>query len=440
MIENLSLSLQEVFMDGIRINQDIQRSAPVEAHQVQKFVTNTEENTGIIDKRGHTVKDTAEGISNKIRGFVKSVKAHAGEMKDKTKEVIGKTVDPDLYEKQIEIPLDHKSYKNISLDDAAKMLGFFTQKMQNQGFPWCLYKVDEESKWKKRVRIDDMEALRRLQNGQGVLFQPKRNMQLDLSPDSLSAAAKIGEIRGGQLESVDKVASFSKNTKVSAGTEGIEVKFGAPLMIENFGELKLLHQLYNPDASIAEKGKEESSKIILPPGYDPGEVTDKENVFGKTAHNLSYYTNKTLGTTYPWRFVRESEGGAVFRMVKSMISKGVPGVLIGAGVGLAIGGPVGLFTGAWSTAITLASYGAALGGGLMAFEGAKDAYKGIDINAFETLSRITENKSVTLQERKKHSINLPIIGNFSWYSDYGKGTEIKNPQELELFTKIEDQG
>lgn len=415
--------------DSIPIQQMPGDTRPPEqtAAEAPKTAEEAPESTGIIDR----VEGKLKNIKDKICGAVKKSVDHA---LDKAGEGIGKVSDPALYEKKIEIPLQHDNYTNISLDEAAKMMGYFTQKMQNLGFPWSLYEI-KEHRMKRRSKISELEALRRLQDGKEVLFQPMRNMQLDLSPESIGAAAKLG---GEQLKPVGDVATLTSGTKVSAGGEGFEVRYGAPVIIKNFGELKFLYELYNPDA-VSEKDKKEAepSKIIVVGDYKPPEP--KEDTFGKTAHNLSYYAQKTMGTAHPWRFIKEGDGTAI-RMLKGLFNRGLPGALIGAGVGIAIGGPIGLFTGSWSTAITLASYGAMIGGGLMSFEGARDAIKGVDINAFETLSRVLEKKPVMLQERKKHSVNLPVLGNFSWYNDYGKGSVIRSPEELELFTKMQNQG
>ncbi|MDQ7825224.1 MAG: hypothetical protein RDV48_20660 [Candidatus Eremiobacteraeota bacterium] len=382
---------------------------------------------GIIDKVHLSVKNALKGVKDTV-----------GKMAEHTAEGIGKTIDPALYQDKIEIPLEHKSYNNISIDDAAKMMGYFTQKMQNQGFPWSLHEVTGKS-LKKRHKISEFEALARLQKGQEVLFQPRRSMQFDLSPDNLSAVSKIG---GDQLKPVDTMANLSKTTKVSANDIGIEVTFGAPVVIKSFGELKLLHQLYNPDMALEKEKPPEPSPIILPGGFKKDQETkptEAENVLGKTAHNLSYFTRKTMGSTHPWRFVKEGTTSSFMRVLKSMIYKGIPGALIGAGVGFAVGGPIGLFTGSWAAALTMSSYGAAAGGGLMALQGSRDALKGEEINAYEATARILEEKPVTFQERKKHSISLPIMGSFTWFSDYGKGSVISTPKELEFFTKMQDQ-
>ena len=78
-------------------------------------------------------------------------KDHVKEKAGATGEKIGEVIDPDLYHDKIEISLKHKSYKNISVDEAAKMLGYFTQKMQNAGFPWGVYEVKGDNLKKERA-------------------------------------------------------------------------------------------------------------------------------------------------------------------------------------------------------------------------------------------------------------------------------------------------
>jgi hypothetical protein len=324
---------------------------------------------------------------------------------------LGHMVDPDLYHERVEISLDDPSYKNVTIDDAAQMLGYFTQKMQDQGFPWSLHQI-KEGKFTHRAPLSEMDALRNLKQGKEVLFQPKRDLQLDLSPDSLSAVAKLG---GDPLKKVDDVATFSKNTKITPSA-GIELRYGEPVIIKNFGELKLLYELYNPDVQANDSDK-----------------------LGKAAHNLTFFTKKTQGTKYPWRFVKEGVGNMATRVLKAAVTKGIYGLVLGAGAGLVIGGPIGLITGTWTAAYTLMTTGAAIGAAWRGGEAAAAARKGVDINAYETLGRIMENKPVILQERNLHSVGFPLIGSINWYSDHGEGSTISSPEELALFNRMQNQ-
>ena len=42
--------------------------------------------------------------------------------------------------RSVDINTNIPGYQEIKTEDAAKMLGYFTQKMEAQGFPWALYK------------------------------------------------------------------------------------------------------------------------------------------------------------------------------------------------------------------------------------------------------------------------------------------------------------
>jgi len=399
---NFTCPVKEAEMDrmpGTHIIIRYYDTSPGPSHRQE--AEETDSGSTLFDKGKKHLSDLEDGIKDQVSGKVGA-----------TGKKIGEVIDPDLYHDKIDISLKHKSYKNITVDEAAKMLGYFTQKMQNAGFPWGVYVVKGDN-LKQREQISEMEALMRLQQGKEILLQPMRNLQLDISADSLSAVSKIG---GDPLKKVDDVATLSKNTKVSAATEGIEVRFGEPVEVKNFGELKLLYQMYNPDEKIEEK-----------------------NELGKAAHELSFFTKKTLGTNYPWRFIKETTGSKIARTLRTAFSKALPGAVLGAGIGLVIGGPIGLLTGAWATTGALVSYGAAIGGGLMAADGARAAQKGKDINAFETLARVLDHKPVIFQERRSHCVSLPILGNFTWYTDHGKGSVISSPAELELFNKMQDQ-
>jgi hypothetical protein len=329
----------------------------------------------------------------------------------KAKKKIGEAIDPDLYHDKIAISLKDPSYRNIKSEEAGTMIGYFTKKMRDAGFPWNLYKV-EGGDLKKREEISQMEALERLKKGKDVLFQPMRFVKFEINPEGLTAVSKIG---GTHLQPVGDVAAMSKDTKLSATNEKA-VSFGAPIMVKGFGELKLLYQMYNPEEKIEEK-----------------------NALGKAAHNLSFFTKKVLDTNFPFRFVKETGGNTFLRTIRAAIHSAMPGLMVGAGVGLAIGGPIGLITGAWATTMTIIGYGAAIGAGLRSVDAARAAVKGEEINAFETLGRVLDHNPVLFQERQKHSINLPILGTYTWYTDYGKGSRINSPEELETFNKMNDQ-
>lgn len=321
---------------------------------------------------------------------------------------------PSTGREKIDIHLEGEEYRRISDLEASRLLGYFTQKMQEQGFPWKLEKPGEGLLGRKRT-ISELEALDRLKKGQPVLFQPRRNLQLDLSPNSLDALAAAGSVAGTGLNGVSRVADLSKKTRIDAGQQGFELDFGAPVTVSSYGELKLLAQMYNPD---------------LKPAQD--------NAVGRAAHQLSYFTKKTLGTPHPWRFYKKG-GNAALRLLKAFVKNGLSGAVVGGLVGGMIGVPIGLFTGQWGIAQALAAAGAALGGAFRGVDAARVAAKGQGIHAVEALERILEGKPVVFQETQMRSIKVPLFGTVSWFSDYHKGSEISNLEELETFYYMQDQ-
>lgn len=317
----------------------------------------------------------------------------------------------------IDLLLDSPEYQNIEERQAAKMLGHFTQTMQNQGFPWRL-KVSAEEGWQARlsgvVEISDLEALRRLQQGKSVIFQPMRNLRLDLSSDSLGAIAAAGTAAGSDVASVNKLATMSKNTRVTAGNQGFELRFGEPIEVDNLAELKLLHQLYNPAAK-----------------------PDSKNPIPTAAHQLSYF-NQQDGE-YGWRYFEKTENGTAKRMTRAFYKNALRGAAVGVAVGAMIGAPIGLLTRSLNALLWSAGIGAgtfSLYGGL---DAARTASKGKPLNTVEALQAVVEGKPIEFQETQMRSIGVPILGKVSWFSDRGKSSTVNNPEELNAFYYIQNQ-
>lgn len=313
---------------------------------------------------------------------------------------------------KLDIHLDQPEYQNVPDLAAARMLGHFTQTMQNQGYPWKLHAAEPagDQGFKKGALVSDLEALARLKNGKALLLQPMRDLQLDLSSGSLTAVATAGTLAGGQLAPLGTVADYSKNTQVSAGSQGISLKFGEPLVINSYAELKLLNQMYDSEQKI-----------------QGGSVT------AKAAHQFSYFTQKTVGSAYPWRFYRKDDGNPLLRVGKSTAK----GLLSGAAVGAALTGVVG---GILALGFRDPSYlwgAAAIGAGLGAVRGGYDAaqtsLKGNPINAVEALEQVLSNQEVMFQESRARSIGLPIVGKISWFADHGKASSINSVEELNTF-------
>lgn len=313
---------------------------------------------------------------------------------------------------QLDIHLDQPEYQNVPDLAAARMLGHFTQTMQNQGYPWRLYAAVEDPKkgYRQGEAVSDLEALQRLKKGEPLMLQPMRDLQLDLSSGSITAVATAGTLAGGQMAPLGKVADYSRTTQVNAGSQGISLKFGEPLVLGSYGELKLLHQM-----------------------YDSSQKVEGSSPTARAAHQLSYFTQKTMGSAYPWRFYAPTPGNAALRVAKHTAR----GLLSGAAVGAALTGAVGglLALGLrnpqylWGAAAVGATLGAAKGG----YDAAQSSLKGEPINAVDALERVLSNEEVVFQETRARSIGLPIVGKISWFADQGKGSTLSSVDDLNTF-------
>ncbi|MBT9582543.1 hypothetical protein IV102_04285 [bacterium] len=318
----------------------------------------------------------------------------------------------------IDIYLGGEEYHNIGERDAAKMLGYFTQAMQSQGFPWRLQEPTQEGlqgKLTGKKSLSDLDALRRLQKGEAILFQPMRNLQLDLSSDSLGAIAAAGSIGSGQeMTSMTRLATITKNTRVAPGSQGVELRHGEPVIVKNLSELKLLYQMYNP---------EEKSK-----SKDP---------VAKAAHQLSYF-NQQAGD-YGWRFYQKDNSNDLGRVAKAFYRNSLRGAAMGVAVGAMVGLPVGIITQSLRNGLL------ALGAGTAAFslysgvEGARTAAKGRPLNTVEALDTVLKGQPLEVQETQMRGIGVPVAGKISWFSDRGNASTITGAQELDTFFWMQNQ-
>lgn len=317
----------------------------------------------------------------------------------------------------IDVYLGSEEYQNIDERHAAQMLGHFTQGMQAQGFPWRLQVSSQEGlsgKLTGTKDLGDMEALRRLQKGESVLFQPMRNLQLDLSSDSLGAIAAAGTVAGTDVASMSKLATITKNTRVSPGSQGFELRHGEPVEVRNLAELKLLYQMYRPEDKITSK-----------------------NPVTMAANQLAHF-NQPQGD-YGWRFYQKDESNGAARIAKAFAKNALRGAAMGAAVGAMIGAPIGLFTQSLGAFFASAGIGAgafALYGGV---DGARSAAKGKPINTVEVLDSVLKQQPVEFQETQMRSVGVPVLGKVSWFSDRGKSSTINNPQELDTFYYMQNQ-
>lgn len=318
----------------------------------------------------------------------------------------------------IDVLLDSNEYKNINERDAAKMLGYFTQAMQNQGFPWKLQVSSKEGLQGKLTgtnTLSDLQALRRLQKDEPVLFQPMRNLQLDLSSDSLGAIAAAGTASTGQdMASMNRLATLTKNTRVTPGSQGVELRHGEPVLVRNLSELKLLYQMYNLE-----------------------EKNVSKDTVGQAAHQLSYF-NQQAGD-YGWRFYQKEDTNAAGRIATQMYRNSIRGAAMGVAAGSMVGLPVGLLTQSLNNGLMVLGAGALAFGLYGAVEGLRTARKGKPLNTVQALDKVLKNEALEVQETQMRSIGVPVVGKISWFSDRGKACSIEGPQELDTLFWMQNQ-
>lgn len=319
---------------------------------------------------------------------------------------------------KLNVHLDSPEYQNVKDLEAANMLGHFTQTMQNNGYPWRLHEARSmpDGSFKKGSSVSDLEALQRLKRGEPLLMQPMRDLQLDLSSGSITAIAAAGSMTNAGMSGLTRVADYSKNTQVSAGSQGLSVKFGEPVVVENFAQLKLLHQMYDPSEKI--KPTSETAKV---------------------ARQFSYFTEKTVSSAYPWRFYQKDDSNAVLRVAKHTSKGALTGAAVGGALAGAFGAILAFGLRDWNYLTGAAAVGAAIGGISGGYESARTSLKGTPVSAVEALEKVLNEEQVVFQESRARSINVPILGKISWFSDQGKGSKIHNPDELNTFYFMQSQ-
>lgn len=299
----------------------------------------------------------------------------------------------------IDIVPEDDSYKNISNDEGAKMLGYFTQKMESKGFPWTVFKPGQ-GVLRSKTKIGEYEALVRLKNGESVVFQPRRVLGLGIAPPGFKGK---------------DIAGNESTGKMNVKTGGVERDFGAGMRIDNFAELKFLYELYNPEAQV-----------------DMAQAGEKT----KAAKNLSFFTAKTLESQYPWKLYKPKKGivKKIWNGLLTAAKASAAGVIIGGLASLAAGGIISMAT------------GALVGSGLGVVKALYNMRGGEEISPFEALHRLSHGEEVSFQEKKKHEFGLATVfpvalqfGSLSFYVNHGTGSTLKNFKELELFTKMQDQ-
>ena len=200
--------------------------------------------------------------------------------------------------------------------------------------------------------------------------------------------------------------------------KGSKSRFGEPVEVKGFGELKLLYQMYNPDEKIEEK-----------------------NDLGKAAHELSFFTKKTLGTNYPWRFVKESNGSKFIRSVRTAFLKS------SARCGSRCRYRAYDWRSHWSVNRCVGDYGYACFircSHRRRSDGRRwkpGRLRKVWISMPSRRSAGFSIKSrLSFRKEEAHTVTLPILGNFTWYTDHGKGSVISSPSEAGAFQQDAGSG
>lgn len=319
----------------------------------------------------------------------------------------------------IDVFLGSDEYKNINEKTAAQMLGHFTQAMKAQGFPWRLYASSSEGLGGKITGtrpVGDIEALRRLQRGEAVLLQPMRNMQLDLSSDSLGAIAAAGTVGGGtEISSMSKLATLTKNTRVSAGSQGFEVRHGEPIEVRNLAELKLLYQMYRPEEELASRDR-----------------------VGRAAQQFGFFNGQQ--GEFGYRYYQKDGSNPVGRVLRESYRAGARNAAMGVAAGALIGGPVALVLHSLPTFLAATAVGGVGFGLYGAAQAGRNAAKGRPLNTVEALDAVLKGQPVEIQETQMRSLGVPVLGKLSWISDRAASSTINTTQDLESLWWMQNRG
>ena len=334
--------------------------------------------------------------------FIKNQSVAAAKPKGELVELSGEASSIDEF-------LRGDDYSSIDPRTSAGMLGFFTQKMQSQGFPWRLFAPAAEEGGEP-TRVSDFEAWARLQKGKPVIFQPMRNLQMDLGAENWGAIAAAGSLSTTpESTNLTNFAKLTKDSKVSPGSLGIELRHGESILVKDSAELKLLYQLYDPQAEIA-----------------------TDNRVSKAANQLSFFTQPNPSNV--WRFYEETDTNRVGRMGKAFLQDGGRAALIGAAVGAGFGAVLGLVTRNLNVALTSVGVGAAAFATINGAQAATAAAKGQPLNAVQALNKVLNDEEVVFQKVNRRSTAVPFFKDISWFSDNGPGNRVSSLEDLETLS------
>lgn len=309
------------------------------------------------------------------------------------------------------VALQGQSYKSVPLEEASRMLGYFTQGLKYVGLPWHLER-ETPGLLGRRVQLSQLEAIEALGKGETVILQPMRFV--DLNPDALKPLALLGTPLAPFAGTAATVEM--KKFEGKATPDGMEIKNGKGIPLHNLGELKLLYELYNPQAEIKEK-----------------------NQFGETATKLASFVQKSWASQYPWHFhstTRTSFCAGVKKVLASGMKSALIGGIVGGIVGAVLGGPVGGALGLKIGLFSGVETGAILAGLYSTLKEVPTARRGEQLTPFETIQDLMTGKPVLFQEKKLRRIDLLFFGGISYYNDYGKGSIVKSLDDLKTLHAI----
>ncbi len=300
------------------------------------------------------------------------------------------------------------TYKNITMEDGFKIMGYFIEKGYKEGYPWKLFKKSADDKMEK---INPLQAVERLSRGEEILMEPTRRMDFNLSASELGVIASVANPQSALLSSMMYLSTTNSMKH--------EIKLGPSVYIRNLGELKLLKDLYDPASSVSEKNKE-----------------------SKTANDLSRFLMAS-SSNLPWRTLKNDNDIKTGDIIKGSLKKGIMWALCGMGAGAVIGGVGGAVIQnlsshaiGWMGAAVASMVTGATAGTLGLMRGAGEVKKGKDINAFEALDRVLKDKPVILQKQELRGIGIPVFGTINYLKDYEEQVVITGAEQLKLFSKI----
>ncbi len=319
---------------------------------------------------------------------------------------------PDPLEKLLNSP----DFRNISDEEAAKMLGYFSKTMRSKGFPW-VYKAKINGKLKE---ISDLEVLFKLKRGETVYFYPKRIVNINLSGTDLEKLAKLSP-ESTALKNLSKALKDREGAAKLDEPIGREVSDGGAIPVKSYAELKLLYQLFNPSAKLQ---------------------TDSETA--KTLKAMTKFVVEKFGSKYPWRFY--SAKASLKDKIEGFFRVAGKKILIGGLIGFAFSSPILILASLLSDIPLTETLGTGMlaatviGAGIGTLYGLKDglheAKLGKEIGPIEALRRLMRGQNVKFQQKKVHSMTFPIVNKVVWQTNYRQPVTVKNADDLILLKDV----